>query len=155
MKAKAIPAIQAAETEFERSREPERAVAREGEPVEDRESMDRQRTDSESKEREERERQPEVVLAEGQRVLIGIEDVSVKHRQRVVKEPVEGLPDDPGVQVRVTRVGDAFPDHRGPWPRVQNGEEDEGEEDEGLAEKGFPREKVLRGHARSIEGPCR
>ena len=89
----------------ERARQAERAVAAEGEAEEGRDGVDRQRLHAQSEEREEKKREPVVVLAEGERVVVRVEDVRVEESERVCERLVVVPPERPGDHVRVAAVG--------------------------------------------------
>ena len=91
----------------ERAAEPERPVSGEREAEERREPLHGQRADAERVEREERQRDAVVVLAEGEAVLQGKEDVPVEEAKRVVESLVEVPPHDPRVQVGIAGVRDS------------------------------------------------
>ena len=67
----------------ERARQTERAVAAEGEAEKRRDAADCERTKSRGEQGEEQQRDSVVVLAEGERVLVRVEDVRVEEMERI------------------------------------------------------------------------
>ena len=103
----------------ERARQTERAVAAEGEAEKRRDAADRERTKSRGEQGEEQQRDSVVVLAEGERVLVRVEDVRVEEMERIVEGLVVVPPESPGDHIGVAAVSYSVAQMQNPRPRHQ------------------------------------
>ena len=135
----------------QRSREPERRVAREREPEKHREAVDGQRAHPERQRREEQHRDAVIVLAEGEAVLHREEDVPVEEVQGVVERLEVVPPERPGDEIRIACVRRVVAEVQHPRPRHDDRQAREREEHESLARERAARGRTV-GHRRDSIG---